>query len=259
MTRPDWSSLLLQLVRRDLLRRYRGSFLGLGWTLIRPLALLLAFQFAFRLVLVAPWPGNRGEADMALQVLLGALVFQFFAELLHRAPGLLQENPDLVKKVAFPRELLGVAATLTAAVPLVVGGSLIVAVALPLGLCFPANLLQLPVFLGGLLVAGCGITWLLASTGVYLRDLRALMQLATNLLIFLSPVFYPLALVPPRLLPWVRWNPVATAIEGSRRLVLGTTGAPPIQLLGPCLVALVLALAGRWWFRRLDPGFSDVL
>lgn len=248
-----------QLVRRDLLRRFRGSLLGLGWTLLRPLLLLTGFHFAFRVVLDTQWPGAAGEGEVALRVFLGVLIFQFFAEILTRGPSLLLENRELVTKIAFPRELLGVAATLTAAVPLGIGVGVVLVAARLGGLPAPAS----PLLLLGLGLAcclsACGLSLLLAATGAYLRDLRPGMQLATQLLMFLSPVFYPVSLVPPPLRPWVRVNPVAAAIEVGRSALLGGPPPPLALLVGGSLGSLALLGLGLAWFRRLEPGFRDVL
>lgn len=261
MMTPRFSaSLLRQLLVREIQGRYRGSALGLAWSFVLPLFMLAIYTFVFGTVFSARWPNGHqeGTVGFALALFAGLIVFNCFAEAMTRAPSLITAHPNYVKKVAFPLELLPVsavgAALFHAAMSLaVLLGALVMLgraswwwLALPLS-WLPFALLTL------------GLTWLLASLGVFLRDLAQVMGPAVSALLFLSPVFYPLEALPPALQPWLQLNPLTVPIEATRQIAV--FAQPPawgaLALYG--LFALAVAAFGYLWFTKTKKGFADVL
>lgn len=253
--------LLWQFTRREVAARYRGSVLGLGWTLLSPLAMLGAFTLVFYGFFDLKWPQKTtgtGTMDFALQVYAGLIVFNWFAEVAGRGPSLITAQPNLVTRVVFPLPLLAWSAMLAAGFQALVSLALLMAVSTVL--VGPALAwLWLPVLIlpFGLMLAGMAL-WL-SALGVYLRDIAPLMALLTSLLMFLSPVFYPAETVPEAWRGVYLLNPLAWLITQLRELLY--TGQPPA--LGAWLVMLGLGLAlcasGSWLFQRLKGGFADVL
>jgi lipopolysaccharide transport system permease protein len=253
--------LILQLTRREVAGRYRGSFMGLAWSVFNPLFMLLVYTFVFTVAFKARWGGSADTSGLhfAFMLFAGLIVFGLFAECLGRAPGLILAHANYVRKVVFPLEILPWVALGSALFHALISmGVLLVAqVALQRHLpwtCIYFPLLWLPLMLGTL-----GCVWFLASLGVFVRDVGQLVGVFTAALMFLSPVFYPLTVMPERARFWLSLNPLAFIIEQSRGVLI--EGAAPDW--GGWLVATGVGLLGAWlgfwWFQKTRRGFADVL
>lgn len=253
-------TLIWQFARREVLARYRGTLLGLGWSFLTPLLLLAVYTFVFRVVFKARW-GAQGADDFefALQVYAGLLVFSLFAEVISRAPRLVLDQPNLVKKVVFPLEILPwimvLAGLFHLALNLLV---LLVAAAITRG-GLPLSVVALPLVLASFVPLLLGLGWFLAAVGVFIRDVGQIASLAISLLMFLSPVFYPISSLPDRWQPWLQVNPLTPAIEQLRRVVLDGQWPEWPQLALQLVLASVLAWAGARWFAATRKGFADVI
>jgi lipopolysaccharide transport system permease protein len=250
-----------QWLRRDLAGRYRGSLLGLAWPVLQPLAQILVFTLVFYEFMQMRWPvaGGSGNAlDYGINVFAGLAAFNFFAEILGRAPATVLAQPNLVTKVRFPLLVLPAVTVGAAAVHLVVGGVLVSLSMAAFRQVSPAVLL-LPLFFVPMLLYGLGLAWILAALGVYLRDIGQVMPPLTSLLMFLTPIFYPASAIPERLAFLLHLNPISWAVEVFRELaVLGRVPALD-AFAAHCVAALALAVFARWLFARLNGGFADVL
>ncbi len=253
--------LFLKLLRRDFAERYRGSYLGLLWSLLLPLLSLLVFTFFFGVIFQMRWAG-RGDAslgDLALILFVGMALYNFLAECLSRAPGLILAHQNYVKNVVFPLEMLP--AVMVASAVLTLAATLLVILLLQatLGSGLSWTALLLPVMILPLILFVLGLSGFLASLGVYIRDIQQLIIPLVQLMMFLSPVFYPVAALPEAMRPWLQLNPLALAIEQTRGIIL--FGQAPHWT--PYLLSLVaggcIALIGAWWFARTRRGFADVL
>lgn len=261
--RQSWlqRQLFFKLLRRDFAERYRGSYLGMLWSLLLPLLSLLVFTFFFGVIFKTRWAG-RGDGsldELVLILFVGLALYNFFAECLGRAPSLILSHQNYVKNVIFPLEMLPVvmvaSSLLTLAATLLV--ILLLQTMLGAGLTWTAALLPVTVLPLVLFVLGLG--WFLGSLGVYIRDIQQLIVPLVQLMMFLSPVFYPIEALPESVRPWLQLNPLALVIEQTRGIVLfGQSPAWLPYLL--CLGASALtALLGAYWFVRTRRGFADVL
>ena len=281
MTR--WWFLFLQWLKRDLAGRYRGSLLGMLWPVAQPLAQIAVFTLIFHGFMQVSWPvggasgavatgvaqaqaaqgaaatgAPSGAWAYALNVFAGLAVFNFFAEVLGRAPTAVLGQPNLVTKVRFPLLLLPAVTVGAALVHVGVGAVLLGAATLLTGTLTP-QVAWLPLWLAPVLLYGASLALLLASLGVYVRDIGQMMSALTSLLMFLTPIFYPLSAVPPSLRGLFELNPVAWAADSLRGLLLEGRAlelSPWAVHLG---VSAAAALAAAWVFRRLQGGFADVL
>lgn len=253
--------LFFKLLQRDFAERYRGSYLGVLWSLLLPLLSLLVFIFFFGVIFKVRWAG-RGDgslSNLALILFVGMALYNFLAECLSRAPGLILTHQNYVKNVIFPLEMLPAvmvaSALLTLAATLVV--ILLLQTALGAGLTWTA--LLLPVTVLPLVMFVLGLSWFLAALGVYIRDIQQLIVPLVQLLMFLSPVFYPMESLPESIRPWLQLNPLALTIEQTRAVVL--FGQPPawIPYLLCLSAGLLVALLGASWFAQTRKGFADVL
>lgn len=256
--------LIVQLAVRDVLGRYRGSFLGLGWSLVTPLLLLAVYTFVFAVVFGARWGGPAqvpvgGHAGFAIVLFAGLVLFNLFAEGFNRAPGLILANVNYVKRVVFPLEVLPVAALLAALFHMAVALLAWAVLAMFVLHGLPLTALLLPLVLAPLLLGTLGVMWALASLGVYARDIGQLTGIASTVLLFLSPIFYPLAAVPEPYRALMAANPLSVLVEAGRDvLIFGH--APGWLALGLCWIgSAVLAWLGWWWFQKTRTGFADVV
>lgn len=253
-------TLIWQFARRDVLARYRGSLLGLGWSFLTPLLMLAVYTFVFRVVFKARWgDGAAGDFEFALQVYAGLIVYSLFAEVASRAPRLVLDQPNLVKKVVFPLEILPWVAVLAGLFHLALNlAVLLVAAAVTRGGLSPGAL-SLPLLLASFVPLLLGLSWFLASLGVFIRDVGQITALLVSLLIFLSPVFYPVSILPEHWQPLLRANPLTPMIEQVRRVTLEGMWPDWTQLVLQFAVGIAVAWLGARWFSLTRKGFADVL
>ncbi len=252
--------LVWQLTRREVLGRYRGSLLGIAWAVGNPLLMLAVYTLVFGYIFRARWgAGVDTTGEFALVLFCGLTVFGLFAEVVTRAPALVLGNPAYVKKIRFPLDclpwvLLGAALFHTLASL----GVLLLAQLLLRGV-LPATALLLPLVLLPLLLDTLGLAWLLASLGVYLRDIGHVVNALVTVLLFVSPVFYPVDTLPDGLRALVLLNPLAAVLESARAVLLWQQW-PDVPLLAVhTLAGLAVAWLGWLWFDRTRSGFADVL
>jgi len=207
------------------------------------------------------WAGQSEGSlvGLALVLFIGMALYGFLAECFTRAPGLILGHPNYVKNVIFPLEMLPAVMVASALLLLAATLSIILALQLALGGGLSWTVLLLPLAVLPLVLFVLGVSWFLASLGVYIRDIQPLIGPLVQLMMFLSPVFYPMAALPEAMRPWLQLNPLALAIEQARGIIL--SGQPPAWM--PYLLSLgassLVALLGVYWFARTRQGFADVL
>lgn len=254
-------SLLWQFAKRDVLGRYRASILGLAWSFINPLLMLGVYSFVFVGVFRARWPGseNGGGSEFVLQIFAGLLVFNFFAEVASRAPNLIVEQPNLVKKVIFPVELLTWVTILSGLFHFSISVATLLVVLLFFHGSLSATVLALPLILLSFIPFLLGLSWFLAAGGVFIRDVGQMMTMVVSLMMFMSPVFYSISSLGEKAQFWMNLNPL-TLIIGQVRTVLLHGQWPDWLALGSyAFFSLIFAAAGASFFQLTRKGFADVL
>jgi lipopolysaccharide transport system permease protein len=253
-------SLIAALTKREVIGRYRGSMLGILWSFFNPVFMLIVYTFVFSVVFKARWTGGGdSKTEFALILFSGLIVYSLFAECVNRAPGLILGNVNYVKKVVFPLEILPVINLLAAFFHLLI--SLVVWLIfyfMFFGMPQPSIFL-LPLVLLPLVLFTIGMSWALASLGVYLRDISQIVGVLTTALMFLSPIFYPISALPAEFQKLMHLNPLTLVIESIRE-VLVWGNVPALQ---PWLIQLgissIIAWLGFAWFQKTRKGFADVL
>lgn len=249
------------MTRREIVGRYKGSFLGLAWSFVNPLLMLAVYTFVFSFVFKARWGVMEGasKADFALVLFIGLILHALFAEVLTRAPGHVLANANYVKKVVFPLEVLTVI-NLGAAMFHALIGFAVLLVAMFALIGFPEwSILLAPITIIPMVPLILGIGWILTSLGVYLRDIGQFIGIATTALLFLAPVFYPTTNLPAEYQFWINLNPITIPIEATRQVILFGQ-LPSWNALGIyTLVALLISWLGFYWFQKTRKGFADVL
>ncbi len=253
--------LIWQMTQREVAVRYRGSLLGLAWSFINPLLMLLVYTFVFSVVFKSRWGTdvNESRVDFAIILFAGMIVFNLFAEIVNRAPGLIVSNVNYVKKVVFPLEILPWAALGSVLFHSLVSLIALLSLQLLVNLSLPWTVILFPLVLLPLVFACLGLAWFLAALGVYVRDVGQITSVLTTIFMFLSAVFYPLTALPQQYQHWLRLNPLVLIISESRDvLILGNI--PNWRSLGIVfLLGIGMAMAGFWWFQKMRKGFADVI
>lgn len=252
--------LLRRMTWREIASRYRESVLGTIWAVINPLLMLSIYTFVFGFMLKSRWPG-QGDNKLLFAVTLfaGLIVNSLFAETINSSTKIISENANYVKKVVFPLEML----------PLVLLGSALFHAAISLGILVVANALVgtglhwtivlLPLVIVPIVLATAGVAWVLAALGVFLRDASQIVGFLTALLMFLSPIFYPMQSFPVALRHWLLLNPLTLPVVQVRQVVIDGI-LPGWRDLGiSYVVGLAAAAIGLWLFERAKPGFADVV
>ena len=252
--------LIWAMTKREVIGRYRGSVLGILWSFFNPILMLSVYTFVFSVVFKARWNGtSESKSEFAIVLFAGMIVYSLFAETINRAPMLIVANVNYVKKVVFPLEIL----------PLIALGSTLfhTAVSTIVWMFFYAAIhgslqwtsLIFPLVLLPLAMSTLGLSWFLASLGVYLRDVAQTVSIFTTIMMFLSPVFFSITSVPESFRPFMNANPLTFIIEQSRDvLIWGRLPDWPIFALYAC-AGITIAWLGFAWFQKTRKGFSDVI
>ena len=253
--------LISQMTKREVIGRYKGSALGLAWSFLNPVFMLTVYTFVFSVVFKSRWgvDSGGGKTQFAVVLFVGMIVHTLLAEVLNRAPTLIVANVNYVKKVVFPIDILPVvamgAALFHALVSLCV---LLTAFALFNGYIHWTAVFA-PLVLLPLVILTMGLAWMLASLGVFLRDVGQTVSIITTVLLFLSPVFYPVSALPESFRPWMMSNPLTFIIEQAREIIVWGRLPDFLGLLLYTASASVVAWLGFAWFQATRRGFADVL
>jgi lipopolysaccharide transport system permease protein len=262
MTLWGYRNLIVQFTRREIEGRYKGSYLGLFWSFLTPLVMLGVYTFVFGVVFKARWPHARGGeslAEFALVLFSGQLAFQIFSEPVSRGPGLITSVPNFVKKVVFPLQLLPIAVVGAALSHVGIGMLIALAASFFVFGSVPWTALLVPLSILPLAMLGLGVTWFLASLGVYLRDVGYLVGVALQVLFFATPIFYPVTAVPEPYRAWLSLNPLTPMVELVRtNLIIGGAGDPAVWATA-FAIGLAAMILGHGWFMITRRGFADVL
>jgi lipopolysaccharide transport system permease protein len=257
----QYRELIRQLAYREVVGRYKGSVLGLAWSLLQPLLMLLVYTFVFSVIFKARWgvDAQEGSAAFAFALFTGLITFGIFSELVNASPALILCNVSFVKRVVFPLEtlvfvrFLAVFANALFSLAILLVGMLCVRGTIPwTTLLLP--LVWLPIMLFSL---GCG--YFLASLGVFLRDIGSTIGILTTVLFFLTPIFYPLRLVPEQFRIICQINPLALYVEDARRVLLWGLLPDWPWFLGGSLLSLAVFVSGFVWFMKSKKAFADVI
>ena len=257
-------NLILQITQREVVGRYRGSIIGMGWSFLNPLLMLAVFTFVFSVVFQAKWGvemegQSEGKGVFAVVLFIGLIVHALFAEVLTRSPALIVSNVNYVKKVIFPLEILPMSTVLSALFHAVI--SIVVWMAAHLlFIGIPGwQIIFLPLVLLPLLVLSLGVSYILASLGVFLRDVGQTMGIIATMLLFLSPVFFPMERLPEEYRPLFMANPLTFIIEQARDVLIWREMPDLIGLMVYTGYSSVVLMAGFAWFQKTRKGFADVL
>jgi lipopolysaccharide transport system permease protein len=254
--------LIVQMTKREISQRYRGSALGFAWSFLNPLLMLAVYTFVFSVVFKSRWGGGEVEesrTDFALTLFAGLIVFNLFSEVINKAPSLVLANVSYVKKVIFPLEILPLVSIGAVLFHSFISLLVLMAAEIIFRGYIPFTTVYIPLILLPLLAIALGLSWFLAAITVYIRDVAYITTIITTMLMFVSAVFFPISSLPENYQTIIRLNPLAVIVSESRNaLIFGQT--PDWVLLGELsAVGLFVVAGGYWWFQKTRKGFADVL
>lgn len=262
--RPLWElpgrfELILSLARRELMARYKGSVLGIVWALLTPVVMIAIFTFIFAEIFGARFGASSSPWDYAIHLFCGLLPWTMFQEAVLQSSTTIVSHSNLVKRVVFPLETLPIAQTLSS-----LGNQLFGTVALLVAILIirqgiPATVLWLPAILIPQLLFTLGAAWLIASLGVFLRDITQGISLFMMAWMFLTPIIYPESIVPERYRLFINLNPLTPLIRNYRRVLIEGAAPDWTGLAYFTAFALVSFIFGYWWFARTRKNFADVI
>jgi lipopolysaccharide transport system permease protein len=256
---PRRLDLILSLTKRELAARYRGSFLGLLWTLVTPMVMIAIFTIIFAGIFKAKFGASSSQWDYALYLFCGLLPWTAFQEAVQLSSTTIVGHANLVKRVVFPLETLPVSLSLAAVVNQLFGTLVLVVAAAVLIREMHVTLIYLPLILIPQMLATFGAAWLVASLGVFVRDIVQGIGLLLMAWMYLTPIIYPESIVPPNYRLLINANPFTPLVRSYRRVILEGQ-APDWQGLAFFLAfAMVTFLFGYWWFARTRKNFADVI
>lgn len=253
--------LIRQFTRREIEGRYRGSFLGLIWSFINPLVLLLIYTFVFGVIFKSRWPNARSDrlSEFAVTLFCGMTAFNIFGETISRAPSLIVGVPSYVKKVVFPLEILVVSTLGAALFHALVGLGILIAAHLVTGGTLGWTIVLLPLALTPLFGLSLGFGWFLASLGVFVRDIGYTIALVVQVLFFLTPIFYAVDQIPEPFHSAILLNPLTAIVDNVRRVTLWNQPPDWLALALALVSSIAIMLLGYAWFMKTKKAFADVI
>jgi lipopolysaccharide transport system permease protein len=251
--------LVRSMVRRDILARYRGSFGDVLWTVLHPVLLMATYFFVFGIVLESRFGQDNSRTGFVLYFLAGMLPWLAFSEAIGRAPSVILEHRNFVKKLVFPVEILPVTQVVAGLVTQAFATGIFLVVLLLIRNGIPASVLWLPFLLIPQLLFTLGLAWFLSALGVYVRDLGQMIGFLLTLWFFLTPICYPEASLPQAAADILTKNPVYVLVRGYRDIFLEGRAPDPGPLWKLSLLSLASFLLGHAWFYKLRKSFADVI
>lgn len=253
--------LIKQLSKRDFQARYKGSFLGVFWAVLNPLFMLAVYTFVFSVIFKGKWGFQVSDNKFEFAIILfsGLSIFSIFTESLNKSPALLVSNANFVKKVVFPLEILPLVTVISSFLHALISFIiLIIAVNVFIGFSSWGVILSLFSVISMLMLT-LGLSFIVSAFGVYIRDISYSIIVITNILVYLTPVFYPLSAVPKFIQRIMYFNPLTMIVENFRNSII--LSHPPFwgYVLITVLVSYFVMALGLIIFRKLSSGFADIL
>lgn len=255
-------NLIYVLAKRDINGRYKGALMGTAWTLITPLLSLTIYTLVFSEIFRVRWNNantNTSKIEFALIVFSGMIVFSFFSEIITRSTVIITSNINYVKKVVFPLEILPIVLLLEVGFHALTSLVILITLIIFTDAGSVKHFYLIPILFLPLIFICLGLSFFLASIGVYVRDINQAINSITSILMFLTPIFFPLSAVPKSFQHLIELNPLTYIIETLRNLLFFDFTLNINSFLTYSLFSLLILKSGYYFFQKTRKGFSDVL
>ncbi len=255
-------NLLWQFTKRNFELTIRGSHLGLLWSFLNPLLLMALYVGVFGFIFEGTYGviADESRMDYAIGIFLSLSIFNLVSEVICVAPTVIVSNPNFVKKVVFPLEILPAAAVAATIMRFIISITLVFIAIGVGGVSISWQALWLFPILFPILLLGLGASWLISSLGVFIRDIGQITAFLSQALLYASGIFYSSQKIPKDgLFQILHYNPVLQAVEMSRDVVLWQMSVNYHQLTYLYIAGLLSCVLGHFVFSRLKPAFADIL
>ena len=252
-------ALIRSFVKRDLQVRYKGSAIGLFWSVVHPLVMLILYTYIFSAILKVRVGAAEGTENFAIYLFCGLLPWNAFAEGVNRSTGVILEHANLIKRTIFPSEILPIYLVVSGIVTQLIGLGILLVALLVTAHPFSSLIVILPAILLLQFALTVGLSWIVAGFTVFVRDLGQIIGMVMTIWVFLTPIFYPPTLIPDRLRFLLLMNPMYALVESYRSLILKGRIPPWESLAWLACVALAVFLLGYRLFTRMQGAFADVI
>ena len=251
--------------RREIEERYKGTNLGSLWTLINPIIMLSVYTLVFSKIFKAKWgmlnsyDTEQGALVFAINLFAGLIVFNMFAECTAKSPSIVQQNTNFVKKVIFPLEVLGIKIASSALFHGIISAMiLIVITAISEGRISP-NIIMISLLWGGYYMILLGISWFLSTIGVFVKDISQITGSFINIMMFMSPVFYPTDAVPAGLRWLSHLNPIGYVIEKTRQIMFENEAPTVTEMLIYVIASCIWCELSYRLLKTKERRFGDMI
>jgi lipopolysaccharide transport system permease protein len=252
-------SLIRSFVVRDLKARYIGSFMGLFWSVIHPIVLLVSYTFVFSVILGVRPPPDAGTTSFPLFLFCSILPWLFFQDVLQRSSTIIIDSTNLVTKTLFPSEILPLVVLLSGLVNHLIGFAILLCIIFFVLGKVSLFILLIPLYLFLLMLFTLGISWFVASLNVFVRDVSQVLSVILTFWFWFTPIFYSTNRFPPKLLFLIRFNPLAHVVAGYRDCLLRMCMPDRSVLIILAVASVAVFAAGGLFFRKTKREFVDVL
>jgi len=254
--------LIYTLAKKDILGRYKQALIGVAWTFITPLLTLIIYTFIFSEIFKVRWSGSDGNGsklEFALIIFSGMIIFSFFSEIMIRSTTIVSDNANYVKKVIFPLEILPIIVLCEAGFYALVSIGILLIFIIFFDVGSIKDIYLMPIVLIPYIFLCTGLSFFFAAIGVYIRDVNQAISSITTILMFLSPIFFPLSAVPGKFQQLIELNPLTFVIENLRNMLFFNHTLDMVGLMIYSLFSVLTLILGFYFFQKTRMGFSDVL
>ena len=246
--------LIVQMIKREIIGRYKGSVFGLAWSFLNPILMLIIYTFVFSVVFKARWGdgGTDSKSQFALLVFVGMIVLGLFTEAVNRSPALVLGNANYVKKVVFPLEVLPIISLGAALFHMVISFLVLIFALVLINHQIQWTIVFAPLIFAPLVIFTLGVTWMLASLGVFMRDVGQTVGILTTVMMFMSPVFYPVSALPVQFQGVMMLNPLTFIIENIRKVLISGYSPDLYAIFLMIAISLIILLIGFKVFQNSE-------
>lgn len=256
----QYRELIIEMTKRDIIARYKGSYLGILWSFVTPVLMLIIYTYVFSVIFKTKWSmEEQSYMSFGLTLFAGMIVYNIFSEVMIKSTTIIISNTNYVKKVIFPLEIYPAVIFLSSFIHALISVFTLLIFLLISGGSLSLYILLLPIVIIPLMLLSIGIGWIFSALGVFVRDLSYIINIIAQMLMFLSPVFYPVEVVPVEFRNLYYWNPLTTLIEQFRKILLWAEMPDWIQWFKVLGVSIIVYIIGYYIFRKCKGAFADVL
>lgn len=251
--------LIWNFAKRNLIGRYKGSYLGILWSFLDPLFMLCIYTFVFGIIFGVKLPADIGTSSFAIFLFSGLIPWRAFSESLNTSTGIIISNVNLVKKVIFPLEIFSTSTVISSIINSFFSMTILFIGMLILDHRIPLTFLYLFIIFIPQILFTTGLCWFLSSIGVFLRDIKSIVSVILMAWMYMTPIFYPVERIPEKFRLIMNLNPMHVIVTNYRRVLLMGVSPDWFWLTFVTITGIIFSILGYTWFMKSKGAFADVI